>query len=80
MKINSIIKTKKKVGVPCKDCLCLPSCKGEQSLLILLRKCSLLREAYNYNDSHIGDWQYEKIGIHDISTADHDGVRKYLGG
>jgi hypothetical protein len=65
---------------PCKDCICLASCKGVTSLLVLLHKCSLLRDAYNYNDKNIGDWQYEKIGIHDIDTADHNGIRKYLGG
>ncbi len=47
--------TKKKIGAPCKDCICLPVCKSETSLLVLLHKCSLLREVYNYHESYIGD-------------------------
>jgi len=66
---------------PCKNCICLPRCKAENSLLILLRKCSILRGVYGYDDDNgIGDWEYERIGIPDIDTADHNSLRKYLRG
>jgi len=65
---------------PCKDCICFASCVSEDSLLVLLHKCSLLRDVYNYNDGNIGDYDYEKIIIPDLNRVDHNGIRKYLGG
>ena len=40
----------KEKEVPCKNCICLPVCKGQNNFLILYRKCSLLRKFYSHED------------------------------
>ena len=35
---------------PCNNCICLPVCKTITSLVILVNRCSLLREWYGYTN------------------------------